>query len=81
MVERVRRQADLTMDNLAKAIWNAHPAGEIVLGGAATIKEADVRAAAAILSSRAVPKVGAHPAADGSGQVGGGVHRHRPLAS
>ena len=55
------------MDTIAKGIWQSAPAGEIVLGTTTTnITEASVRAAVAILSSRAVPRVGGTTASDGT---------------
>lgn len=66
MVERVTRQAAVTMDTLAKGIWQSAPAGEIVLGTAATgISEANIRAAAAILAARNVARVGGTVSAEG----------------
>jgi N4-gp56 family major capsid protein len=67
MVERVTRQAAVTMDTLAKNVWQSAPSGEIVLGsGTAGIKADDIRAAAAILSSRGVARIGGTTAADGT---------------
>jgi N4-gp56 family major capsid protein len=67
MVERVTRQAAVTMDTLAKNTWQSAPGGETVLGsGTAGVKEADIRAAAAILSARGVPRVGGTLAGDGT---------------